>query len=106
MQRLSLEEALLIAERIDGGLENRMVRDTRFEPLRRQPFLAELFLNLMRALDTGLNVEFHWHNFMNVCAIMCPEFISILTAIDLPELDIIEASKHMNSPEPDILSHV
>jgi hypothetical protein len=105
MQRIPLADALDIAETIDSGYMHR-IKDTRFAPLRDRPFLAESFLHLIRSLDTGCNVEFHRHNFVNVCQIMCPEFISILSFIEMPELDTEQPDTHMKQPEPDILSHM
>lgn len=81
---MTLDEALLIAEKIDRRMFDHTTRDPRFAPLIDQPFLAESFLHLLRALDTDHHVDYHWDNFLNVCELMCPDFTDILASIELP----------------------
>lgn len=86
VRKLSIKEALHIAEDIEHGRHNFVTDDDRYAPLWDHHFLSEAFLAMMQAYAAHENIEFHRHNFENICAIMCPSFQHILDCIDLPEV--------------------
>jgi hypothetical protein len=83
MQKLSITQALQLVAKIDQGIRDHTSSDSRFAPLWRHHFLRESFYDLLEHAD-GANSDFYRHNFENVCALMAPDFVAILEAIDMP----------------------
>jgi hypothetical protein len=80
MQKMSIMQALQIADKIDRGIHDYTTSDSRFLPLWRHHFLRESFYHLLEHADS----DFYRQNFENVCALMAPDFAAILDAIELP----------------------
>jgi hypothetical protein len=83
MLKLSTTQALQIVDKIDRGIRDYLSSDSRFGPLWQHQFLRESFYHLLEHADDA-NSEFYQHNFENVCALMAPDFVAILDAIELP----------------------
>ena len=83
MQKLSIMQALQIADKIDRGIRDYTTSDSRFLPLWQHHFLRESFCHLLEHADSA-NGDSYRHNFENVCALMAPDFVMILDMIDLP----------------------
>jgi hypothetical protein len=81
--QLSITQALQIVDKIDRGIHDYLSSDSRFAPLWQHQFLRESFHQLLEHAD-GANSDFYLHNFENVCAVMAPDFVTILDAIELP----------------------
>jgi hypothetical protein len=86
---ISLTDAILIVERI---YHDRTMGDLRFAPLRRHPFLQEVFLSLLNSFEQGTITDTEWSNFHNVCDILCPEFAAILSEIRLQDGTVLTKS--------------
>ena len=84
MIKLSIREALSIAEKIDHGRSDFITRDARYAPLWQHHFLRECFVGMHRNHGTGSG-DFHRANFRNVCSLMAPEFLSILGLIEFDQ---------------------
>jgi len=87
MIKLSIREALSIAEKIDHGRTDYLTLDPRYAPLWQHHFLRESFLAMLRHHGTGSS-DFHRANFRNICSIMAPEFLSILGAIQFDQIAV------------------
>ena len=79
--KMSITQALQIAEKIDYGIRDHMTNDLRFTPLWQHQFLRESFFHMLQHAD-GANGEVYRHNFENVCALMAPDFAAILDVIE------------------------
>jgi hypothetical protein len=81
---MTLDEAITMVEKIDVGVRDHTTGHVRFDALWRHPFLREAFLDYLHACrqDCGHDYEYAQANFNNVCALLEPEFINIVTMID------------------------
>jgi hypothetical protein len=77
MRKLTVDEALSIAERIDHGHSDYMTNESRYAPLRKHHFLRESYIAMLQHPGS----EFYRANFRVVCRLMEPDFLSILESI-------------------------
>ncbi len=80
---MSIDDLLLIAEKIDYGIRDFQTTDRKFQPLWQHPFLLEVFLSLLQATSTQDEAYEHsLTNFKTVCSLLCPDFLPILQHIE------------------------
>lgn len=82
--RIALDDAIVIAEKIDSGLRDHTTKDSRFTPLWNHPILREAFLRLLRNCEAGASEPEERHSFEILCDYLEPDFAEVLEVIDLP----------------------
>lgn len=81
---MTLNDLHRIALKIDYGVADQETRNPRFQQLWAHPFVCEKFIAMIEAIQQDDLIEECRRDFENSCALLCPEFISILVLLFQP----------------------